>query len=278
MTAFLYDAVRTPRGRGKASGGLHSVKPVDLVVGLITELLHRNPDLDPNLLDDVVLGCVTPIGEQGADIARTAALLAGLPDVVSGMQVNRFCASGLEAVNLAAAKVASGYEDLVFAGGVEGMSRVPMGADGGAWAQDPATARALGFVPQGVSADLIATLAGWSREDVDTYAAESQARAAKAWANGYFADSVIPVRDLNGTVVFDHDELVRPGATVESLGALKPSFLAAGREAGFDDVALAKYHWVETIEHVHTAGNSSGVVDGAALVVVGSEAAGSSTG
>jgi acetyl-CoA C-acetyltransferase len=272
--AFVYDAVRTPRGKGKKTGGLHSVKPISLTTGLIDEVRRRNPGLDPAQVDDVVLGVVSPVGEQGAVIAKTAALAAGLPETVAGVQINRFCASGLEAVNLAAQKVRSGFEDLVLAGGVESMSRVPMGSDGGAWAMDPETAARTGFVPQGIGADLIATLGGWSREDVDTYAAESQARAAKAWANGWFDRSIVPVRDKNGTVVLEHDELVRPGTTVESLGALPSSFAGIGDMGGFDAVALHKYHWVERIDHVHTAGNSSGIVDGAALVVVGSEEAG----
>jgi acetyl-CoA C-acetyltransferase len=272
--AFVYDAVRTPRGKGKKTGGLHSVKPISLTTGLIDEVRRRNPGLDPAQVDDLVLGVVSPVGEQGAVIAKTAALAAGLPETVAGVQINRFCASGLEAVNLAAQKVRSGFEDLVLAGGVESMSRVPMGSDGGAWAMDPETAHATGFVPQGIGADLIATLGGWTREDVDSYAAESQARAAKAWSNGYFERSVVPVRDKNGTVVLATDELVRPGTTVESLGALPSSFAGIGDIGGFDAVALQKYHWVERIEHVHTAGNSSGIVDGAALVVVGSEEAG----
>jgi len=272
--AYVYDAIRTPRGRGKKTGSLHSVKPVSLVTGLIDAVRDRNPDLDPGGVDDVVLGVVSPIGEQGADIAKTAALAAGLPETVSGVQLNRFCASGLEAVNIAAQKVRSGWEDLVFAGGVEAMSRVPMGSDGGAWAQDPETAYGTGFVPQGIGADLIATLHGWSRTDVDAYAARSQQRAAKAWANGYFSRSIVPVVDLNGDVVLDHDEHVRPDSTVESLGGLPASFAGIGDQGGFDAVALDKYHWVERIEHVHTAGNSSGIVDGAALVVIGSEEAG----
>jgi acetyl-CoA C-acetyltransferase len=272
--AFIYDAVRTPRGKGKKTGGLHSVKPISLTTGLIDEVRRRNPQLDPALVDDVVLGVVSPIGEQGAVIAKTAALAAGLPETVAGVQINRFCASGLEAVNLAAQKVRSGFEDLVLAGGVESMSRVPMGSDGGAWAMDPETAARTGFVPQGIGADLIATLGGWSREDVDGYAAESHARAAKAWSNGYFERSVVPVTDRNGTVVLDRDELVRPGTTVESLAGLPSAFAGIGDMGGFDAVALNKYHWVERIDHVHTAGNSSGIVDGAALVVVGSEEAG----
>ncbi|MDP3714356.1 MAG: acetyl-CoA C-acetyltransferase [Mycobacteriales bacterium] len=272
--AFLYDAVRTPRGKGKSGGGLHSVKPVSLVVGLVDALRRRHPDLDPAGIDDVVLGVVSPVGEQGSDIAKTAALAAGLPDTVAGVQLNRFCASGLEAVNMAAQKVRSGWEDLVLAGGVESMSHVPMGSDRGAWAMDPETAYGTGFVPQGIGADLIATLEGWSREDVDAYAVESQARAAKAWANGYFERSVVPVVDLNGTVLLDTDELVRPGTTMDTLGALPAAFSGIGDLGGFDAVALQKYHWVEQIEHVHTAGNSSGIVDGAALVVIGSEQAG----
>ncbi len=276
--AFIYDAVRTPRGKGKKTGGLHSVKPISLTTGLIDEVRRRNPDLDPALVDDVVLGVVSPIGEQGSVIAKTAALAAGLPETVAGVQINRFCASGLEAVNLAAQKVRSGFEDLVLAGGVESMSRVPMGSDGGAWAMDPETAARTGFVPQGIGADLIATLGGWGREDVDAYAAESHARAAKAWSNGYFERSLVSVRDKNGTVVLDHDELVRPGTTVESLAALPSAFAGIGDMGGFDAVALNKYHWVERIDHVHTAGNSSGIVDGAALVVVGSEEAGQRNG
>jgi acetyl-CoA C-acetyltransferase len=272
--AFLYDAVRTPRGKGKKTGAMHSVKPISLTTGLINEVRRRNPGLDPAQIDDIVLGVVSPVGEQGAVIARTAALAAGLPDTVAGVQINRFCASGLEAVNLAAQKVRSGFEDLVLAGGVESMSRVPMGSDGGAWPMDPETASATGFVPQGIGADLIATLAGWSREDVDAYAAESHARAAKAWSNGYFERSVVPVTDRNGTVVLDTDELVRPGTTVESLAGLPSAFAGIGDMGGFDAVALQKYHWVERIDHVHTAGNSSGIVDGASLMVIGTEEAG----
>ncbi|MEV0393678.1 acetyl-CoA C-acetyltransferase [Polymorphospora rubra] len=276
--AFIYDALRTPRGRGKPNGSLHGVKPVSLVAGLIEEALRRMPGLDPALIDDIVLGVVSPLGDQGADIAKTAALVAGLPDTVAGVQLNRFCASGLEAVNIAAQKVRSGWEDLVFAGGVESMSRVPMGSDGGAWALDPETSFNTGSVPQGIGADLIATLDGYDRAVVDGYALQSQARAAKAWANGYFARSVVPVRDRNGLVVLDRDEHIRPDSTAEGLAALRPSFAGIGEKAGFDAVALQKYHWIEAINHVHTAGNSSGIVDGAALVVVGSEAAGVAAG
>ncbi|WP_406715495.1 acetyl-CoA C-acetyltransferase [Streptomyces althioticus] len=268
--AYVYDAIRTPRGRGKANGALHGTKPVDLVVGLIHEIRARFPGLDPAAVDDIVLGVVSPLGDQGADIARTAAVLAGLPDTVAGVQENRFCASGLEAVNMAAMKVRSGWEDLVLAGGVESMSRVPMGSDGGAWAADPRTNHDTGFVPQGVGADLIATMEGFSRHDVDSYAALSQERAATAWKEGRFERSVIPVRDRSGLVVLDHDEHLRPGTTADSLATLKPSFADIGELGGFDAVALQKYHWVERIEHVHHAGNSSGIVDGAALVAVGS--------
>jgi len=275
---LIFDAIRTPRGKGKVNGSLHSTKPVDLVVGLMHETLSRNPELDPARVDDVVLGCVTPIGDQGADIAKTAAIKAGLPDTVAGVQLNRFCASGLEAVNIAAQKVASGWEDLVFAGGVESMSRVPMGSDGGAWAMDPETAYDTSFVPQGISADLIATVEDFSRDDVDAYAVRSQERASAAQADGRFANSVVPVLDINDQVVLDHDEFIRPGTTVETLSGLKPSFAAIGDMGGFDAVALQKYHWVEKINHVHTPGNSSGIVDGASLVVVGNEKTGSELG
>lgn len=276
--AFIYDALRTPRGRGKPNGSLHGVKPVSLVAGLIEETLRRMPGLDPALIDDIVLGVVSPLGDQGADIAKTAAITAGLPDTVAGVQLNRFCASGLEAVNIAAQKVRSGWEDLVLAGGVESMSRVPMGSDGGAWALDPETNFNTGFVPQGVSADLIATLDGHDRDVVDGYALQSQARAAKAWANGYFNRSVVPVRDRNGLTVLDRDEHIRLDSTAEGLAALRPSFAGIGEKAGFDAVALQKYHWVERINHVHTAGNSSGIVDGASLVAIGSEALGAAAG
>ena len=276
--AFVYDAIRTPRGKGKFNGSLHNVKPVDLVVGLMHETLARNESLDPNQVEDVVLGCVSPIGDQGGDIAKTAAIKAGLPDTTAGVQLNRFCASGLEAVNAAAQKVASGWEDLVWAGGVESMSRVPMGSDGGAWAMDPETNFDTGFVPQGIGADLIATVEGWSREDVDAFAARSQERASAAQAAGYFDNSVIPVRDLNDQIVLEKDEFIRPGTTVESLSGLKPSFAVMGEMGGFDAVALQKYHWIEKINHVHHAGNSSGIVDGAALVMIGNQAAGERNG
>ncbi|MFJ1646975.1 acetyl-CoA C-acetyltransferase [Streptomyces sp. NPDC088258] len=272
--AYVYDAIRTPRGRGKADGALHGTKPIDLVVGLIHEMRARFPGLDPAAIDDIVLGVVSPLGDQGSDIARIAAVAAGLPDSVAGVQENRFCASGLEAVNLAAAKVRSGWEDLVLAGGVESMSRVPMGSDGGAWAMDPMTSFATGFAPQGIGADLIATLGGYSRRDVDEYAALSQERAAAASKDGRFARSLVPVLDGNGLTVLDHDEHPRPGTTADSLAALKPSFARIGEAGGFDAVALRKYHWVEAIDHVHHAGNSSGIVDGAALVAIGSRETG----
>ncbi|WP_445152443.1 acetyl-CoA C-acetyltransferase [Baekduia sp. Peel2402] len=276
--ALVFDAIRTPRGKGKSNGSLHGTKPVDLVVGLMHEMLVRNEKLDPNRVDDVVLGCVSPVGDQGADIAKTAAIKAGLPDTVAGVQLNRFCASGLEAVNIAAQKVASGWEDLVFAGGVESMSRVPMGSDGGAWAMDPETNYDTSFIPQGVGADLIATVEEFSRDDVDAYAVRSQDRASTAQAEGRFDNSVIAVKDLNDNLVLDKDEFIRAGTTVETLGKLKPSFAAMGEMGGFDAVALQKYHWVEKINHVHTPGNSSGIVDGASLVAIGSESAGAELG
>jgi len=276
--AYIFEAIRTPRGRGKANGSLHSTKPIDLVVGLVDELRMRFPDLDPALIDDIVLGVVSPVGDQGADIAKAVAMRAGLPDTVSGVQLNRFCGSGLEAVNTAAQRVRSGWDQLIIAGGVESMSRVPLGADGGPWALDPATNYDAYFVPQGVSADLIATVEGFSREDVDAYAVRSQQRAAAAISGGYFAKSIIPVRDLNGQILLDHDEFVRPETTMDSLAALKPSFAAMGEAGGFDAVALQKYHWIERIDHVHHAGNSSGIVDGAGIVMIGSEKAGRDSG
>jgi len=272
--AFIYEAIRTPRGRGKKTGSLHSVKPLDLVTGLIGELRSRYPDLDEDRISDLVLGVVSPVGDQGADIARTAVTAAKLPVTVGGVQINRFCASGLEAVNMAAQKVRSGFDDLVIAGGVESMSRVPMASDGGAWAMDPATNYDTYFVPQGISADLIATIEGFSRDDVDGYAVRSQDMAAKAWSGGYFAKSVVPVRDINGLVVLDHDEHMRPGTTAVDLAKLDPSFAVMGEMGGFDAVALQKYHFVEKIDHVHHGGNSSGIVDGSALVLVGTEDAG----
>lgn len=270
--AFIYDAVRTPRGKGKKDGALHSVKPVNLMAGLLRAVQRRN-DLDTAQVDDIVLGCVTPVGDQGADIAKTAALVADWDEQVAGVQINRFCASGLEAVNLGAMKVRSGFEDLVLVGGVESMSRVPMGSDGGAWALDPETNLHTSFVPQGISADLIATLEGFSRTDVDAFALRSQQRAAKARAEGLFGKSLVPVADQNGIVLLDHDEFIRADSTLEGLAALKPSFEMMG-QMGFDATALRKYSQVERIEHVHTPGNSSGIVDGASAMLIGSEAKG----
>ncbi|WP_028852305.1 acetyl-CoA C-acetyltransferase [Thermocrispum municipale] len=271
--AFIYEAIRTPRGKNK-NGSLHSIKPLDLVVGLINELKARHPDLDPAVIDDVILGVVSPVGDQGAVIARTAALAAGLPDTVAGVQLNRFCASGLEAVNTAAQKVRAGWDNLIIAGGVESMSRVPMGSDGGAMFMDPATAYDLYIAPQGIGADLIATIEGFSREDVDAYALRSQKLAEKAWSGGYFSKSVVPVKDINGVVVLDHDEHRRPDTTMEGLAKLKPAFEAIGEMGGFDAVALQKYHNVEKINHVHTGGNSSGIVDGAGILLIGNEQVG----
>ncbi len=275
--AYIFEAIRTPRGRGK-KGSLHSVKPIDLVVGLVQELRTRFPNLDEDRLSDLILGVVTPVGDQGSDIARTAVLAAGLPDTVGGVQLNRFCASGLEAINTAAQKVRSGFDDLVIAGGVESMSRVPMASDGGAWAMDPQTAYNTHFVPQGISADLIATIEGFTRDDVDAYAVRSQDLADKAWTGGYFAKSVVPVKDLNGITILDHDEHRRPGTTVADLGKLNPSFAGMGEMGGFDAVALQRYTYIEKIDHVHHGGNSSGIVDGAALVLVGTEEAGKASG
>ncbi|ANS78180.1 3-ketoacyl-CoA thiolase [Serinicoccus hydrothermalis] len=274
--AYIYDALRTPRGKNRG-GSLHTVKPIDLVAGLLRELAPRNPGLDPDAIDDVVLGVVSPVGEQGSVIARSAAMVAGLPQTVAGVQLNRFCASGLEAVNTAAAKVLAG-DGIVVGGGVESMSRVPMGSDGGAYHQDPATAYDHYFVPQGIGADLIATLDGFSREDVDAYAVESQRRAEEAWAEGRFAGSVVPVSDLNGVPVLATDEHRRPEATMPTLGELKPAFARIGDEGGFDAVAVQRYPQVERVDHVHTAGNSSGIVDGAGLVLVGSQEAGRAAG
>ena len=275
--AFIYEAIRTPRGKGR-NGALTEVKPINLVTGLIDEMRSRHPNVDETMISDVVLGCVSPVGDQGADIARTAVIAAGMPDTVGGVQLNRFCASGLEAVNTAAQKVRSGWDDLVYAGGVESMSRVPMGSDGGAMFSDPATVYDAYIVPQGIGADLIATIEGFSRDDVDAYALRSQERAAAAWSGGYFAKSVVPVRDQNGLLILDHDEHMRPDTSKEGLGKLKPAFEAMAAMAGFDEVALQKYHWVEQINHVHTGGNSSGIVDGAALVLIGNEKAGKANG
>jgi len=270
--ALIFDAIRTPRGKGKADGALHSVKPVNLVAGLLTALAQRC-DLDTRQVDDIVLGCVTPVGDQGADIAKTAALVADWDVSVAGVQINRFCASGLEAVNLGAMKVRSGFEDLVVVGGVESMSRVPMGSDGGAWVLDPQTNLHSHFTPQGIGADLIATLEGFTRRDVDAFALQSQQKAARARADGSFNKSLIAVQDQNGIVLLDHEEFIRGDSTLEGLGKLKPSFEMIG-QMGFDATALRVYSHVERIDHVHTPGNSSGIVDGAALMLLGSEAKG----
>ncbi|WP_020420441.1 acetyl-CoA C-acetyltransferase [Amycolatopsis sp. ATCC 39116] len=275
--AYIYEAIRTPRGKNKG-GSLHGVKPIDLVTGLIHELQARHPGLDPAAINDIILGVVSPVGDQGADIARAAAMAAGLPDTVAGVQLNRFCSSGLEAVNQAAARVRSGWENLIIAGGVESMSRVPMGSDGGPMFTDPATNYDTYFVPQGIGADLIATIEGFSREDVDRFAVRSQEKAEAAWSGGYFAKSVVPVKDINGVTILDHDEHRRPGTTLESLAKLKPAFETIGEFGGFDAVALQKYHSVEKINHVHTGGNSSGIVDGAALVLIGNEQVGKDLG
>ena len=274
--AFIFDAVRTPRGKGKKDGALYSVKPVDLIAGLLKALQARN-NLDTSQVDDIVLGCVTPVGDQGADIAKTAAMVADWDVSVSGVQLNRFCASGLEAVNLGAMKVRSGFEDLVVVGGVESMSRIPMGSDGGAWVMDPATNMHTHFTPQGIGADLIATLEGFSRNDVDSFALRSQQKAARASTDGSFKKSLIPVTDQNGIVLLDHDEFIRGESTLEGLGKLKPSFEMMG-QMGFDSTALRVYSHVEQINHVHTPGNSSGIVDGSALMLIGSAAKGKELG
>ena len=270
--AYIFDAIRTPRGRGKANGALHEVKPITLLSDLLISLQERN-QFDTAAVDDIVMGCVTAVGDQGAVIAKTAALAAGWDHDVAGVVLNRFCASGLEAVNTAAMKVRSGWEHLIVAGGVESMSRVPMGSDGGAWAIDPETNIATGFMPQGIGADLIATLGGFSREDVDAFAMRSHQKAAAAWQKSAFQKSIIPVKDRSGLTILDHDELIRPDSTVEALGQLKPSFKAMG-DMGFDNVAKQAYPQVEFINHIHSPGNSSGIVDGAAAVLIGSESAG----
>ena len=269
--AYIIDAIRTPRGKGKKDGSLYEVKPITLLTTLLNELKNRH-DLDTSKVDDIVLGCVTPIGDQGSDIAKTAAIAAGWSNDVAGVQINRFCASGLEAVNMAAQKVRSGWEDIVVAGGVESMSRVPMGSDGGPWALDPETNMSAEFVPQGIGADLIATLDGYSRQDVDTFAENSQKKAAAAQAKGYFKQSIITVKDKAGVTILAHDEFIKPNTTAESLAKLNPSFTMMG-QMGFDAIALQKYPEVGQINHVHHAGNSSGIVDGAALVLIASEKA-----
>jgi acetyl-CoA C-acetyltransferase len=270
--AYIFDAIRTPRGRGKASGALHEVKPITLLSDLLVSLQERN-QFDTAAVDDIVMGCVTAVGDQGAVIAKTAALAAGWNHDVAGMVLNRFCASGLEAVNTAAMKVRSGWEHLVVAGGVESMSRAPMGSDGGAWAMDPETNVATGFMPQGIGADLIATLGGYSREDVDAFAMRSHHKAAAAWKKDAFKKSIIPVRDRNGLILLEQDELIRADSSVATLGKLKPSFKMMG-DMGFDNVAKERYPQVEFINHIHSPGNSSGIVDGAAAVLIGSAAAG----
>ncbi len=275
--AFIYDAVRTPRGKGKKDGSLHQVTPIHLVANLLWALQARNKNLDTSLVDDLVLGCVTPVGEQGADLARVAVLYAQWAESVAGVTQSRFCASGLESVNIAAQKIGSGFEDLVVAGGVESMSRWAMGSDGGAWAMDPRVNQMTGFAPQGIGADTIATLEGFSRQDVDAFALASQRKAAKARDAGYFAKSLIPVKDLNGMTVLDHDEFIRGDATMEGLAQLKPSFEQMG-QMGFDSTALRKYTTLEKINHVHHAGNSSGIVDGAALMLIGNKKIGKKLG
>ena len=275
--AFIYDAVRTPRGRGKADGSLHEVTALNLAAQALAGVKDRNK-LDPALVDDVVLGCVDPVGEAGGDIARAAALVAGFGDQVPGVQINRFCASGLDAVNFAAAEVMSGQHEMTIGGGVESMSRVGIGASGGAWPVDPSIAVTTYFLPQGISADLIATKYGFSRDDVDAYAVESQKRAAKAWDEGRFRKSVMPVKDVNGLTILAKDEHMRPSTTMQTLAALQPSFVQMGEVAGFDAVAVQRYPEVEALNHVHTPGNSSGIVDGAAAVLIGSKAAGKAAG
>jgi acetyl-CoA C-acetyltransferase len=275
--AFIYDHVRTPRGRGKADGSLHEVTALNLAAQALAAIKTRNK-LDPAILDDVVMGCVDPVGEAGGDIARAAALVAGLGDSVPGIQINRFCASGLDAVNFAAAEIMSGQHEMAIGGGVESMSRVGIGAAGGAWPVDPSIAVATYFLPQGISADLIATKYGFSRDDVDAYAVESQKRAAKSWEEGRFKNSVMAVKDVNGLTILAKDEHMRPSTTMQTLAALQPSFVQMGEMAGFDAVAVQKYPEIETVNHVHHAGNSSGIVDGAAAVLVGSAEAGKRAG
>jgi acetyl-CoA C-acetyltransferase len=271
--AYIFDHVRSPRGRGKANGSLHAITPINLASQILAALRDRN-DLDTSLLDDVILGCVAPVGEQGADIARIAALNADYAENVPGKQINRFCASGLEAVNSAAAQVMSGQSDVTIGGGIESMSRVPMMSDGGAWATDPQVAYKTYFTPQGVSADLIATKYGFSRQDLDEYALVSQQRAAHAQQQGWFESSIVPIRDHVGRVALDHDEFMRPDTTLESLASLNPAFVMMGEQGGFNSVILQRYPEVESVNHVHTAGNSSGIVDGSAAVLVGSAEAG----
>jgi acetyl-CoA C-acetyltransferase len=275
--AFIYDAIRTPRGRGKADGALHEVTALNLASQALGAIKERNK-LDPKLVDDVVLGCVDPVGEAGGDIARVAAIMAGFGDEVPGIQINRFCASGLDAVNFAAAEVMSGQHDMTIGGGVESMSRVGIGASGGAWPVDPSIALKSYFLPQGVSADLIATKYGFSRDDVDAYAVESQKRAGQSWSEGRFKNSVVAVKDVNGITLLDKDEHMRPTTTMQTLAQLNPSFVQMGEMAGFDAVAVQRYPEIEAINHVHTPGNSSGIVDGAAAVLIGTKDAGKAAG
>jgi len=275
--AYVYDAVRTPRGKGKTNGSLHEVPSLELATQVLKALRDRN-NLDTSKVDDVILGCVEPVREQGADIARIAVLNADYAQSVAGVQINRFCASGLEAVNMAAAQIMSGQSDMTIGGGVESMSRVPMGAGGGAWSTDPAIAFKSYFAPQGIGADLIATRDGFSRADVDSYAVESQRRAKHAWDNGYFKKSVIPVKDINGRIILDHDEHMRPGSTMQQMASLEPSFTMMGEMGGFDAVAMQRYPDVEEMVHVHHGGNSSGIVDGAAGVLLGTREAGNAMG
>ena len=275
--AYIYDAVRTPRGKGRASGSLHEVTPIRLAVTALQAIRDRN-ELDTAEVDDIVLGVVMPHGEQGSDIARVAAIDAGYAETAAGVQINRFCASGLEATNMAAAQVMSGQSQLTIGGGVESMSRVPMGSDGGAWMMDPQVAFHSYFVPQGISADLVATKYGFSRDDVDAYAVESQKRAKRAWDEGRFKKSVVPVKDINGLTILDRDEHLRPETTMQSLAALEPSFAVAGDQFGFNSVALQRYPEVERISHVHHAGNSSGIVDGASAILLGSKEIGEKLG
>jgi acetyl-CoA C-acetyltransferase len=275
--AFIYDHVRSPRGRGKADGSLHEVTALNLAAQTLAAVRDRNK-LDPAQVDDVVLGCVDPVGEAGGDIARAAALVAGFGDSVPGVQINRFCASGLDAVNFAAAEVMAGQHDMTIGGGVESMSRVGIGASGGAWPVDPTIAVETYFLPQGISADLIATKYGFSRDDVDAYAVESQKRAAKAWDEGRFKNSVLTVKDVNGLTILAKDEHMRPSTTMQTLAALQPSFVQMGDMAGFDAVAVQRYPEIETVNHVHHAGNSSGIVDGAAAVLIGNKEAGAKAG
>ena len=275
--ALIYDAVRTPRGRGKKDGSLHEVTPLALATQVLEAVRDRN-ELDTSNVDDVILGCVMPIGEQGMDIARSAVLTAGYGDQTAGVQVNRYCASGLEAVNLASGQIAAGASDMVIAGGVESMSRVPIGSDGGAWPVDPRIAIPTYYLPQGVSADLIATKYGFSRDDCDAYAVESQKRATQAWGEGRFKHSVVPVTDVNGITILDHDETVRPDADMQALGALRPAFAKMGIEYGFDSVAIQAHPEIEEIDHIHHAGNSSGIVDGASAVLLGTRKAGDAAG